>query len=55
MVEAICEHCASAPREMANFCVQIQDYLIATNGEQSEYILDQGTREVFRKRCDLEK
>lgn len=50
----ICTHLTNVPREIANFCLQLKDYLIDTYGEQALF-LDTPRREQFRHRSQLQK
>lgn len=54
LIHEICSHVTLVPREIANFCLQLKDYLIASYGDQDLY-LDLARRKAFRSRSKLQK
>ncbi len=50
----MCTHLTTVPREIANFCLQLKDYLIDLYGEDNLY-LDTVRRQEFRTRSKLQK
>ena len=55
MVATISDHIASVPRQIANFCHQLKDYLIAHHKNIDTHVLTPDIWTDFRSRTALEK
>ena len=55
LLHDISEHLPNVPREIANTCVQIKDYLTAQDTKKTSFTLDRKTRKHFWQRSKLQK